>query len=126
MKSLKQQQPADRRRRWLGALVAALIGAGLIGSMATTGEEPPATSQPATKEIVLPVEGLSCVACVARVKKALSAMPGVSGVAVDLAARSVRIGFDSSRVSAEQIATAVERLGYKAGEPQDAPTRGET
>ena len=104
-------------------LVAVIFGAATIaGASAAQTEEQRASQQTtATKEIVLPIEGMSCIACVARVKKELSGTPGVAAVNVDLAERHARVRFDSTRVSAKELAAAVDRLGYKAGEPKDAP-----
>jgi len=47
------------------------------------GQENPPGETP--RSIVLPVDGLHCAACVARVEKALQGVPGVHGAAVNLA-----------------------------------------
>ena len=96
--------------------------ASIAGASAAESNAPGAKQRStARKEIVLPIEGMSCVACVARVKKEISAKPGVTAINVDLAERNARIAFDSSRISAQEIAAAIDKLGYKAGEPKDAP-----
>jgi Cu+-exporting ATPase len=67
----------------------------------------------------LPIEGMTCASCVARVEKALKAVPGVHAAEVNLATESavVRsaagIGFDALRA-------AVEKAGYATREPAAA------
>ena len=60
----------------------------------------------------LTVNGMTCGKCVARVEKALRAIPGVSDVAVEQSGRA-RITHDSG-VGADALAEAVTRAGYPA------------
>ena len=55
------------------------------------------------------VDGMSCASCVARVDRAVSAVPGVSGVAVNLASETVR--FDGPVGS---VVEALAAAGYPA------------
>lgn len=123
MKTKQHDSAGSSRRKGAGPLLAALIGAASVVSVGAADQKTQTTTKETVtmKAIVMPVEGMSCVSCVARVKKKLSAMPGVAAVNVDLAGRNARISFDPKRVSAKQIAAAVDKLGYKAGEPKDAP-----
>ena len=59
------------------------------------------------------VTGMSCAACVARVEKAVSAVPGVDTVAVSLLTNSM--GVEGSAAPAD-IIRAVENAGYGAKE----------
>ena len=61
----------------------------------------------------LPVEGMTCAACVARVEKSLKKIGGVSNATVNLAAETVRIEFDSEVVSLETIASELHESGYE-------------
>jgi hypothetical protein len=59
------------------ALLAALALVG--GSSACTSRSAPAAGEDAHTEVVqIPVEGMSCAACAARVKKTLTSIGGVS------------------------------------------------
>lgn len=62
--------------------------------------------------IRLSIEGMHCGACVRRVTNALS---GVEGVRVDsVEVGSAKVGFDPAAVTPEQIAEAVDHIGFKA------------
>ena len=60
------------------------------------------------------VGGMTCAACQAHVEKAVSGLPGVSSVAVNLLSGSMLVDFDEGAVSSEDICTAVDRAGYSA------------
>lgn len=66
-----------------------------------------------TKKISLPVEGMTCASCVARVEKAVSKFEGVSSVNVNLATEKVTLDYDPSIVDLNKIAETVEDIGYK-------------
>lgn len=57
------------------------------------------------------VSGMSCAACVARVEKAVSKIPGVKNCSVSLLTNSM--GVEGS-VSASEIVEAVKNAGYSA------------
>lgn len=64
------------------------------------------------KVTTIRVDGMMCEHCAAHVKDALSALEGVSGVKVDLGAKTAAI--KSKRVfSEEELQTAIEKAGYK-------------
>ncbi|MBR5753821.1 MAG: heavy metal translocating P-type ATPase, partial [Clostridia bacterium] len=70
------------------------------------------------------VTGMSCAACVARVEKAVEAVPGVDSVAVSLLTNSMAV---EGTASPEDIAGAVSAAGYGAallgGDPEQASGR---
>jgi copper chaperone len=55
---------------------------------------------------------ISCAHCVATVKEAVAALPGVASVEADPATKQVEIDFDPGRVSLAQIAAALDEAGY--------------
>ena len=71
-------------------------------------------SAPAIQEWLLPVEGMTCGSCVARVEKALAAMPGVEQASVNFATEraSVKAG---RGVSLDMLKAAIEKAGYAVG-----------
>jgi Cu+-exporting ATPase len=60
---------------------------------------------------VLPVQGMTCAACVAHVEKALAAVPGVRAASVNLANESASVS--ASAIDAGRLRTAVEQAGYE-------------
>lgn len=63
----------------------------------------------------IPVEGMSCMSCVAALKKAIRGMDGVTKVEVSLADRNVKVEYLTSKVTAQTIAQKINDLGYKTG-----------
>jgi copper chaperone CopZ len=59
--------------------------------------------------MVLEVRGMNCGHCVSAITSAVSALPGVAGVDVDLGAGTVRVGGTPDAV---QVAAAIEDAGY--------------
>ncbi len=62
-------------------------------------------------QTVLKVDGMSCSHCENAVKGAVSAINGVTAVAVDLAAKTVTVSHNDS-VDVSAIANAIEEQGY--------------
>jgi Cu+-exporting ATPase len=58
------------------------------------------------------VIGMGCEACVAHVKKAVSALDGVSRADVNLKTESLKVDFDEARVSFDELQEAVDQAGY--------------
>lgn len=68
------------------------------------------------EEVLLTVRGMSCAACVARVEKAVKALPGVTSVVVNLPAESARVRFYPGAVDKGRIKKEINALGYEATE----------
>ena len=119
----------DSNRRARLAPVVVVLAAGAITTLALvvvgvfTSQEasrPTSTEQANLHTVVIPVEGMSCVACAARIKKSLTSIAGVADVEVSLAERNAHVRFDPSRVAPERLVTAINGLGYQAGTPVEA------
>ncbi|MHB0991239.1 MAG: heavy metal translocating P-type ATPase [Burkholderiales bacterium] len=67
----------------------------------------------ALQEINLGIKGMTCASCVARVEKALSKVPGVRSVAVNLATEQARIEANIG-TSADSLLQSVHAAGYEA------------
>lgn len=61
----------------------------------------------------LNVEGMSCQHCKMAVTKAVSSVPGVSGVDVSLEANSVSFEYAEGAVPLDSVKQAIETQGYK-------------
>jgi len=71
------------------------------------------TNRSTVQTLTLPVEGMTCASCVARVEKALRTAEGVATANVNLASETVSLSFDSSRTDLQKIAAVVDEAGYK-------------
>lgn len=65
------------------------------------------------EKLSLPVEGMTCASCVARVEKSIAHVEGVQDVTVNLASEKATITIDKSSTNYEEIKKAVEDAGYK-------------
>jgi Cu+-exporting ATPase len=72
-------------------------------------------------ETVLPVLGMKCQKCVAKVHAALAPLAGVGTVEVDLAACCARILHDPQAVAGPALVAAIETAGFRVA---DAPGEG--
>jgi Cu+-exporting ATPase len=66
------------------------------------------------KKAVVPLEGVHCASCVARLENGLGAMPGMAAVSVNLASRTAFLSYDPALTGSGAIAARIEELGYKA------------
>jgi Cu+-exporting ATPase len=62
-------------------------------------------------EITLPVEGMTCAACAARIEKNVSKLPGVKEVNVNLASERARVVLDGD-TSWKDVVEKIEKTGY--------------
>jgi mercuric ion binding protein len=67
-----------------------------------------------TKTVVLDVPTMNCSACPITVKKALSKVPGVSGVEVSYEKKEATVTFDDAKATVEALTKATANAGYPA------------
>lgn len=58
------------------------------------------------------VKGMTCENCVRHVEKALSSLPGVSSVKVDLQAQEALVDYDPSSSMIDTMVSRVKEAGY--------------
>ncbi|MBA4142365.1 MAG: copper-translocating P-type ATPase [Nitrosospira sp.] len=63
------------------------------------------------KQIELPIEGMTCAACAARIEKNLNKLPGVHA-AVNFANEKARVEFDAAKTQPEDLIRSVETAGF--------------
>ncbi len=64
--------------------------------------------------VVIPIDGMTCAACSARIEKMLAKMHGVTKVTVNLATEKATVDYDRKTVKLSAIKQTIEKLGYKA------------
>lgn len=120
-------ETSNRRARALAPLAITLAAVVIALALVVVGvfsrqeaSRPTSTEEAHMNTVIIPVEGMSCVACAARVKKTLTSIAGVGDVQVSLAERNTRVRFDPSRIAPERLVAAIDGLGYRAGTPTEA------
>ena len=73
------------------------------------------------KQIELPIEGMTCSACAARIEKNLNKLPGVRA-AVNFANERARVEFDNTATSPQDLVRSIEKAGFHVV-PQSAQLR---
>jgi P-type Cu+ transporter len=87
----------------------------LPAPLSQTGQKAPPTPEAALTEYRFPVTGMTCASCVARVEKALGAVPGVGQASVNFATEQASVSARAD-VSLATLQRAVEKAGYAVGE----------
>lgn len=68
------------------------------------------------KEVMLPIQGMTCAACSNRIEKGISGMDGVEQASVNLTTEKATIRYDPEQTSPDRLIDKVKDLGY------DVPT----
>lgn len=78
---------------------------GLFGASAALAEE---------QTVTLAVENMTCASCPYIVRRSLTAIPGVTNVAVSLEEKSATVSFDDTKTTADTLIGATTNAGYPA------------
>lgn len=70
--------------------------------------------QPRGEMVELAIKGMTCASCVARIERALKAVPGVSSANVNLATEWATVDFTAGAVDGAALEAAVAAAGYEA------------
>ncbi len=65
------------------------------------------------EKLTLPVEGMTCASCVARVEKIIGKFDGIKNVSVNLATEQVTFETSDENLNLQKIADAVQEYGYR-------------
>lgn len=66
-----------------------------------------------TENLQMPVKGMHCAACSARIEKVLSNLEGIDDAVVNLATENLALKYDPDQVSIHEIKEAVDRMGFE-------------
>ena len=78
----------------------------------TTADRPPRSS-----DLTIPVQGMTCAACSARIQRVLERTPGVSTANVNLMTGSATVSYDPASVTPDRLVEAIRDTGYGAELP---------
>ncbi|MCA1900053.1 MAG: heavy metal translocating P-type ATPase [Chloroflexi bacterium] len=65
-----------------------------------------------TKQLTLPINGMTCANCVATVERNLKKLDGVQSAVVNLSSERATLDFDPAKVGLEDVIARVQRAGY--------------
>ena len=74
----------------------------------------PTTADRTTETIRIPVSGMTCAACQARVQRTLQKQAGVADATVNLMMKSATVSYDPETTSPTQLVEAIRETGYGA------------
>ena len=79
----------------------------------------------ATERATIPVTGMTCAACSARIQRTLERSPGVASANVNLMTNSATVEFDPAVSSLDALVAAIRDTGYGAELPRPEQAAGE-
>jgi len=85
------------------------------GSQTTDGIKRKPAVKGGLKSLGLPITGMSCASCAAKIEKGLSGLSGIVKAEVNFAAEKVFVTYDPEKVHIEDFVKTVKELGYGAG-----------
>lgn len=65
------------------------------------------------KQVILPVQGMTCASCVNTVERSLKKMPGVAEATVNLATERATVTYDSEQTTIPALVEKVKAIGYE-------------
>lgn len=68
----------------------------------------------AIREVLIPIAGMTCAACVRAVERAIGKLDGIQEVNVNIATEKAKVVYDSTKTRLSQIKDAISKAGYKA------------
>jgi Cu+-exporting ATPase len=74
------------------------------------------------QSVTIPVSGMTCAACQARVQRALTKAPGVQAASVNLMTNTAAVSYDAALSSPEALVETIRATGYGAELPSPSRT----
>jgi P-type Cu+ transporter len=65
-----------------------------------------------TKDVILPVTGMTCANCVATIERNLKKLDGVQSANVNLSSERATVSFDPSLLGVQDLVKRIEKVGY--------------
>lgn len=76
-----------------------------------------------SRTVELPITGMTCASCAARIERRLSQLEGVVSANVNLATERANITYDPDRLTEHEIIQAIRQLGFEVGIEIGEPDR---
>ncbi len=78
-----------------------------------------------TDRVTIPVSGMTCAACSARIQRTLERSPGVASANVNLMTHSATVEFDTAVASPDSLVATIRDTGYGAELPRPETSPGD-
>ena len=72
------------------------------------------------KSVTIPVDGMACDSCAARIEKALAGIDGVIAATVSFDRKHAVVRYDAQKLEPKRLTSAIGGLGFEAGTPVEA------
>lgn len=104
-------------------IVAVFVGMNLVTALQSEASDQKANAPilQNAASVVIPVSGMTCMACEVSVNSALKKLPGVLDANADSRAGQVTVKYDPLKVSIQQMADAITKAGYKPAVKSPTP-----
>src|SRR3990172_4673486 len=77
------------------------------------------------KTVSLPITGMSCASCAAKIEKGITGLSGIITASVNFATEKISITYDPEKVHLNDFVQTIKELGYGAGvESVSIPVQG--
>lgn len=113
-----------KKFKWLSSLTlfCSIIFLVIASGCSSPGENKQSHSEQIVSDqnltkTTIPIEGMTCNACVASIKKKLNSMEDLEKVEVSLEHRTATVFYEEGTIRPQQVQDAIDEIGYKAGEP---------
>jgi len=77
---------------------------------------------PLSAEVVLGVEGMTCMSCVRSIEDNISKQPGILSIKVSLENKNATVIYDPDRTNPENIRDGIDDMGFEASLPEKEKT----
>ncbi len=84
----------------------------IMSAISKAGYE--AVAEKKTKEVTIPIQGMTCAACAKAIERAVGKLGGIESVSVNLATEKANIHYDTGQLRLSEIKQAIAKAGYKA------------
>lgn len=78
-------------------------------------EAKPAATGAGSKTVSLPITGMSCASCAAKIEKGITGLSGIVTANVNFATERITIAYDPEKVHLNDFIQTIKELGYGAG-----------
>jgi Cu+-exporting ATPase len=71
-----------------------------------------------TKQIILPIKGMTCANCVATIERNVKKLDGVQDTIVNLSSEKATIGYDPAKLKLKDVVARIQRAGYDVAQAE--------